>query len=326
MKRKEKPKLILAPMAGITDLPFRLICKEHGADILYSEMVSANGLYYSQSKNLAFIKSSSQDYPLIVQLFGNNPLNFAHATKILTTLTKIKRGTNDNPTIRRPEGIDINFGCPVKKVMKQNAGCALMKNLKLSRQIIQAVLKNTSLPVSIKIRAGIKKIDGLKFLAQIADLDWQTVIVHGRTFEEGFTGSIDYDFIRKIKQRYPQKTVIANGGIFSPEEALKTLKKTGADGLAIARGCLGKPWIFKNIKTYLEEGVYTPPSLAEIKTIALKHATLMKKYKGEKSLLEFRKHLAWYFKGIPEAKKTRTKLFEVKDYSIVKKIIQQIKN
>lgn len=323
----KNPSIILAPMAGITDLPFRVVCKELGADILYSEMVSASGLSYNnKTQSLALVNSCPQDFPLFVQLFGSDPKSFANAVKLIDGLPKRSSLGKDSASPCRPEGIDLNFGCPVKKVIKQNSGCVLMKDPPLARRIITAVLENTSLPVSIKIRAGIEKIDALAFLEEVKKLDWKTVIVHGRTFKEGFSGEIDFELIKKIKQAHPGKIVIANGGINSPEEAKNVLEKTGADGVAIARGVLGNPWLFSQIKQFLKTGKYNLPSFEEKKKVALHHADLAKKLLGEKSIFEFRKHLGWYFRGIPQAKKTRMKLLEASSFEEIGSLVQKCSN
>lgn len=310
-------------MAGITDLPFRLVCKEHGADLVYSEMISAAGLLHNKAKTLEYVNSNWQDRPLIVQLFGNKATDFVRAAQIIDNLpTKINEV--DIPVPRRPEGIDINFGCPVKKVVKQGAGCELMKNSALARKIIKATANNTSLPISIKIRAGVGSIDALNFLEQVADLNWKTVIIHGRTFKDGFSGPIDFELIKKIKAAFPKKIVIANGGILTPQDAKEMLEKTGADGIAIARGALGSPWIFSQIKTFLKTGKYNEPTLEEIKKTALGHAQLMKIYKGKNSACEFRKHLGWYFKGLPGVKEIRKQLQSVSRIDDIKEMLDQI--
>ncbi len=293
-------------------------------------MVSAAGLFYenenSLDKTLELMASEKDDTPLVIQLFGNNPEHFAKATKIIDSLpqkpTKNFACKNREFLLRKPEGIDINFGCPVKKVMKQESGCALMRKPKLAKKIIEAVLRSTGLPVSVKIRTGIEEKTAFDFLDEVADLNWQTIIVHGRTFSEGFSGEINFDMIKKIKEKYPEKTVIANGGIFSPEKAKTTLKKTGADGIAIARGALGKPWIFSQIRSFLETGKYKNPEISEIKKTAIEHAELMKERKGEKAAFEMRKHLGWYFKGFPEARKLRRKLMKVETVEDIKEILK----
>lgn len=316
----KKPLLILAPMAGVTDLAFRLICKEYGADIVYSEMISATGLFYQPKPSLALAKSLPEDAPLFLQLFGSDPKYFAHAAKMISELP-------DNPNEampRQPEGIDINFGCPVKKVMKQGAGCQLMRDPKLSRQIIQAVLNNTELPVSIKIRSGIDKHTALEFLEAVADLDWKMVMVHGRTYTQGFAGPIDLELIKTIKELYPHKIVIANGGITSPEMAQEVLQKTNSDGLGIARGAWGNPWIFQQIKDFLTTGQYQKPTLPAIKKTALQQAELVSQIFEPTYFKEFRKHLLWYFKGFPSAKKTRHQLLTVTSVKELKSVLSDL--
>ena len=323
-KKLVKPiKLSLSPMAGITDLPFRLICKKLRADLVYSEMISATGLFYSKNKkNLTLAQSIPEESPTAIQLFGNNPEHFAKATQIISDLDKNNPYKAKIIKFRPPEEININLGCPAKKIYKQASGCFLMKKPLLAKKIIQAVLDNTNLPVSIKIRTGISTIEALEFLTKIKDLKWNKVIVHGRTYEKGFIGKIDFDKIKEIKKMFPEKKVVANGGIFSPEAALEVLEKTGVDELAIARGCLGNPWLFKQIKDFLEAGQYSRPSLEEIKIITLEHAKLFKKYNPTKNLQPFRKHLGWYFKDFPNAKQLRKQLFSVETLSELKKILK----
>jgi tRNA-dihydrouridine synthase B len=231
---------------------------------------------------------------------------------------KEMRQTNN---FRQPEEININFGCPARKIYKQKSGCFIMKTPQLAKKIIKAVTDNTDLPVSIKIRAGISTFEALKFLKEVADLNWTKVIVHGRTYEKGFSGKIDFEKIKKIKELFPQKTVVANGGIFSPEDALEVLEKTGVDELAIARGCLGNPWLFSQIKDLIETGQYQKPSLEEIKVVALEHALVFEKYNSAENLIAFRKHLGWYFKDFENAKQLRKELFSLETLSELKKIL-----
>ncbi|MFA5899078.1 MAG: tRNA-dihydrouridine synthase family protein, partial [Hyphomicrobium sp.] len=204
----ERPILALAPMAGITDSAFRQICRAHGADVTYSEMASVSALFYKPAKTLELVRFKAKERPYIVQLFGNNPEHFAVATKIITKEVK-------------PDGIDINFGCPAKKVFKHGSGCALMPQIELAREIISAVCDNTSLPVSIKIRAGVsessalgkpraelskpKSISALEFIKKTKDLPYCAVMVHGRTYEGGFSGLVDWEIISQIKKIIPEK-------------------------------------------------------------------------------------------------------------------------
>lgn len=323
LEKNKKPILVLAPMAGITDLPFRIICRQFGADILYSEMISTAGLFYNPEKSLALAKSNNEDDPFFIQLFGSNPSHFKNAVKLISKLNN-KNKLTDSRLLRRPEGIDINFGCPVKKVMKQNSGCALMRDPNLSYEIIKTVTKSTNLPVSIKIRAGIDKITALKFLNKVKDLNWKMVIIHGRTYAEGFSGEIDFKLIKEVKEEFTEKLVVANGGIFNPEKAKETLDKTGADGVAVARGTYGNPWIFKQIRSYLKTGVYSTPDIKEIKEVAWKHAKLMHKIKGGIGIIEMRKHLSWYFKGVEKIKEIRKDFMQVENLDQIKNLIQKI--
>ncbi|MDZ7612070.1 MAG: tRNA-dihydrouridine synthase [Candidatus Moranbacteria bacterium] len=315
-------KVFLSPMAGITDLPFRLICKEFGADVVYSEMISSAGLFHNnRARSLQLAKSAPEEAPFMVQLFGNDPAHFSKAARIVSSLNKENYGI---PGLRKPEGIDINFGCPAPKIYRQKSGCFLMREKNLSREIVQAVRQNTDLPISIKIRAGIRKTDALEFLESLADLNWKTLIIHGRTYEQGFSGKPDFRLIKQIKQNFPGKEVIANGGIFSPEDALEMVEETQADGLALARGVMGNPWLFQQIRQYLKEGCYSTPAIEEIKKTALNHAGLIKKHKGENKLIEIRKHLGWYLKNIPGAKNLRKQINSVENFKDVEKLIKNM--
>jgi tRNA-dihydrouridine synthase B len=329
----KSPILALAPMAGITDSAFRQICMENGCDVAYSEMASVSALFFKPARTLELLKFGSSERPYVVQLFGKDPEHFVAATKIVTTELK-------------PDGIDINFGCPAKKVFGHGSGCALMPQPELAREIISAVCDNTDLPVSIKIRAGIGK-DGLQsvsttaidFIENIKDLPFTAVMVHGRTYEGGFSGQINFAIIEEIKKIIPDKIVLANGGIHSAEDAQNILEKyPSLDGLGIARGAWGRPYIFDEIKSLLQIG--TPivshphshldtrcPSTMKynfpaIKKIAIRHAELLWLSKGATGMFEIRKHLAWYFKGFPNASELRQKLVQAKSVEEIKNILQ----
>ncbi len=229
----KSPFLVLAPMAGFTNLVFRKICQDYGADVVYSEMASATALYYNQkekNKTLELLKKSKKEKNYVVQLFGGDEKHFPLATKIINE--KIK-----------PDGIDINCGCPVSKVIKQKAGVDLMKDPKRARSIIKSVIDNTNLPVSIKIRTKAYNKHAMDFVKYLSDLDISALIIHGRSLSQGFSGPIDYSLIKDIKKIFPKK-VIANGGIYDLRSAQETVKKTEADGLALARGALNRPWLF----------------------------------------------------------------------------------
>lgn len=314
-----RPILALAPLAGFTDSAFRQICRQCGADVVYSEMASSAALFYNQlpqvgkrnKKNttLELLKfNSKQEKYYVVQLFGSNPEHFAVAARIVTN--KIK-----------PDGIDLNFGCPVPKIIKQGAGAGLMKDLKNSRAVIKAVLANTDLPVSIKIRTKSGTVGALEFLDNINDLPVAAVMIHGRSLTQGFSGEADWSLI-KAARRHFSGIILANGGINSLVAARQALKISGADGLGLARGVLGRPWLFKEIKNNVE---INKKPIAVFK-IALKHAELVEELKGNIGIVELRKHLVWYTLGLPKAAHLRAQLVKSNKLEDIQKILFPIKD
>ncbi len=306
----DKPILALAPMAGYSDSPFRQLCKSFGADVLYTEMVSADALHYGSKKTLAMLPFSKSEKPVVCQLFGKRIEVFAKASQIVE-----KAGYS---------GIDLNFGCPAKKVVAHGGGVTLMRDLGHCRKLIIEVLQNTKLPVSVKIRAGIDNVTAVDFIETIKDLPVSAVMVHGRYFKNPFGGEIDYKMIKKVKQKF-NGIVLGNGGIFTPEDAVRMLKETGVDGIGLARGLYGRPWLFKQIRDLIETGKYDDLNQKELKKVAIKHATLAEKTNGEWGVVETRKHLAWYVKGFEGAAELRKELVQVKKAAEVKKILSKIK-
>lgn len=326
-QKLNKPILALAPMAGITDSAFREMCVRYGADVVYSEMASASALFFKPEKTLKLVDFKKDEQPYVVQLFGKDPAHFAVAAKIITE--KIK-----------PDGIDINFGCPAKKVFGHGSGCALMPQKTLAREIISAVCNNTNLPVSIKIRAGIKSRDAInrastsaiEFIENTKDLPYCAVMVHGRTYEGGFSGKVDFEIVEEIKKIIPEKIVLGNGGINSATDAIQVLKDYPLlDGLGIARGAWGHVWIFEEIKTILSqrrdalqcvsmEAFYDFP---RIKKIMLEHAKLIYADKGDTGKFEMRKHLAWYVRGFPGASELRRKLVTAENLEEIEQILKE---
>ncbi|MFH0818938.1 MAG: tRNA-dihydrouridine synthase [Patescibacteria group bacterium] len=304
-----KPILALAPMAGITDSAFRLLCREFGADVVYTEMTSVDALYYDSKKTLEMLKFNKSEKPIVCQLFGKRPELYAKACEVVE-----KAGFS---------GIDINFGCPAKKVFRHGSGVALMKNLDKCHEIISTVLASTKLPVSIKIRKSIGNTTALDLIKKIKDLNVSAIMIHGRSYEKPFAGEIDYAMIKKAKKIF-RGILLVNGGINSVEQAEQTLKKTGADGLGLARGLYGHQWLFSEIKNYLKIGK-EPGELAfsEIKKTALHHAKLLYKEKGRKGLFEIRKHLALYVKGQPNASELRDKLVRINSIKEIRDIFKQ---
>jgi len=316
----------LAPMAGVADSAFRQICKSYGADVVYSEMASVTALVYSPKKTLEMLRFNEKERLYVVQLFGSEPKHFALAAKLISTKgvpvnsngilpLRQAQGQNDN---RVPDGIDINFGCPVKKVQKQGAGAVLMNDLKKSKDIIKAVINSTNLPVSIKVRTKVGQVSVLKFLDYVSGLDIKAVMIHGRSLNQGFSGPIDTGIIKKARN-YFSGIILANGGIYSYDDAIKILEETRADGLGIAQGALGRPWIFKAVRT----GQSIDRSKKAIFKAAIKHAELADKLKGESGILEMRKHLCWYVRGLPGAGKLRQELIKVESLEDVRKILRR---
>ncbi len=301
----KKPILALAPMAGFTNLVFRKICLDYRADIVYSEMASVAALYFQENKEktLKLLKTDQEDKNYIVQLFGSEPKHFALAAKIVSQEI-------------RPSGIDINFGCPVAKVLKQKAGVYLMQDKKRAKEIVQTVLENTDLPVSIKIRKEAFGVNALDFLEEIIKLPIKAIMVHARSLKQGFSGEIDYDLIKKIKTRF-KGIVLANGGINSLKQAIYTLKKTQADGLGLGRGVLSRPWLFQEIK----EGREIKLLPKEIFEIIKKQANLVEKDLGPEAIVELRKHLCFYVKDLPQASAYRQRLVSITRASDLNKII-----
>ena len=299
-EKQKKPILALAPMAGYTDSAWRQICKKFGADVLYSEMVSVDAIVFKNAKTLKMLGFGKKEMPIVFQLFGSDPKKFGEAVKMIP---------------KNAAGVDINFGCPAQKVTKNGSGSALMNEVDKSYAIIKAVCENTPLPVSIKIRTKVKDVDAIKFIKKVKDLPWTTVMIHGRTFNQGFGGEIDFEIIKKVKELVPNKIVLANGGVHSWEDAKNILDKTGADGIGIARGAWGRPWIFKEIKKQKTINL----NFKTRKKIILRHAKLFLKYNY--TLEPMRKHLVHYTKGLKNASALRQKLIKVNDLKGLKKIL-----
>lgn len=305
--KKGEPILALAPLAGFTDSAFRLLCREYGVDVVYSEMASVSALNYNPAKTLKLIKFNKKERPYIVQIFGSNKDHFVKAVKIIEKEIK-------------PDGIDINFGCPVRKVLKQGAGSKLMSDLKLSREIIEAVLQNTKLPLSIKVRTEAFSVDLIKFLKNISDLPVSALMIHGRTLKQLFSGPIDLEIIKKSRD-YFSGIILANGGVNSLDEAVEIMNKTGVDGVGVGRGALGQPWIFSRDFQNISGEDKKKLSIK----VALKHLKLTKENRGEISFNEFKGHLAWYLKDFAGASELRSKIMLCKNYIDMESILKNKK-
>jgi tRNA-dihydrouridine synthase B len=279
-------------------------------------MIMVQGVARHNQKTLKMAEVAAAEQPVVIQLGGNDPELFYKSAQIIKELG--------------PAGIDINFGCPAKKIAGQGSGVALLRDLERSYQIVQATIEGAGgLPVSFKTRTQIKADDktavhtSLELLAKVADLPVAAVMIHGRSFEAPWIETVDYQFIKEVKARF-KGVVLANGGIYEPETAQEVLKITGADGLGIAHGVYGRPWIFQQIKDYLQNGRYRDLSWPEKRAIALEHAALVEKIKGSHGLIEYRKQLLSYVKGLPQAADYRQKLAKLETLEEIRSALEAI--
>ena len=289
--------VFLAPMAGVTDLPFRILCKEMGCGLVYSEMVSAKGILYDNKNTTELLEIDPKERPVAVQLFGSDP-------EILGAMAKkIEQYPIDI--------IDVNMGCPAPKIVKNGEGSCLMKTPELVGRIVKSLVESQSKPVTIKFRKGFDDdhINAVE-IAKIAEANGASAVaVHGRTREQYYSGKADWDIIKQVKDAV-NIPVIGNGDVFTPQDAKNLLEYTGCDAIMVGRGAQGNPWIFKRILHYLKTGELLPEPTAEERVEkALRHAQMLIDYKGEYiGVREMRKHMAWYMKGMPGAAELRGKL------------------
>jgi tRNA-dihydrouridine synthase B len=287
-------------MAGITEWPFRLLCQRQGADELVSEMISAMGLLQAPRDSVSFaclLAAHPEEKGLIAQIFGREPDLMARAAKILSAMDKYA-------------GIDINFGCPAQKVTSSGSGSALMKDLKLSGRILRAVRHATGKRLSVKMRIGwdAGSVNAVEFARICEDEGVEQICVHGRTREQQYAGKADWDMIARVREAV-SVPLIANGDVFSAGDALAILKHTGAEGIAVGRGALGNPWIFRQIKAALAGEHAAAPTPDEVRETALTHLEYMVSFKGGYwALIEMRKHFGWYLKGSKGAAATRARV------------------
>ena len=307
-----KNRYILAPMAGVTDLPFRLLCKEQGAGLLCMEMISAKALQYKNRNTKALLQIDPREYPVSLQLFGADPDIISEQAKAIEELPF--------------QILDINMGCPVPKVVKNGEGSALMKNPRLVYDVVYKTVRAISKPVTVKIRKGFDEehVNAVEIAKIIEEAGGAAVAVHGRTREQYYSGKADWDIIRQVKEAV-SIPVIGNGDVTCSLAAEQLLEETGCDGVMIGRGCQGNPWIFRELNEYEETGkVPHRPSKKEIKEMMLRHAQLQIELKGDYlGIREMRKHVAWYTKGMEGSAKLRDEINRVESYEELEKLLNE---
>ena len=309
--------LLLAPMEDVSDPPFRQLCKRGGADVMFTEFISSEGLIRNASKSVQKLDIFEFERPIGIQIFGNNIDSMKEATAI---------ASHANPDI-----IDINYGCPVKKIACKGAGAGILQDIPKMVKMTAEIVKSTNLPVTVKTRLGWD--DKTKYIVEVAerlqDVGIQAISIHGRTRKQMYKGEANWELIRDVKNNPRMKIpVFGNGDVSCSNSAKEKKDKYNVDGIMIGRGAIGNPWIFKKIKEYLDSGqLLEEPTITEKANIALEHLKLSIKWKGEKlGILEMRRHYTNYFRGLPQIKTYRSQLVESMDYLELIDLINKIKH
>ncbi len=317
----KQPILALAPMEGYTDCAFRMMARECGADLVYTEFVSSDAIAHRAPTAFKKMAFDPREQPVLCQIFGKDPDAFVAAAREVQA--------------RGFAGIDINLGCPAHKVVRSGTGVALMRNPEYVKKLVAATIDAVTIPVSLKMRASIRKerkeiapgtperTTALDLMEALEGMPIAAVMVHGRSYEDGFEGPVDISMIRAVKERF-KGIVLANGGVTTPERAKELMDATGADGVGIARGALGQPWIFDQIRSYLARGRYDTPSIAQLRSIILRHAELAESTKGPHGIIELRKHCASYIRGYPNASMLRSRLVRVTTRQEIADILDEL--
>lgn len=304
--------VVMAPMAGVTDLPYRLIAREQGAALVYSELVSAKGICYGSNRTLKLLETDEAERPVGLQIFGGQ------ADTMVEAALHVER--------HRPDLLDINMGCPVPKITRNDEGCALMLDPERAGRLVRRVVEAVDLPVTVKIRKGwdARHVTAPAVARELEKAGAAAIAIHGRTREDFYAGRADWAIIREVKQAV-DIPVIGNGDVASPQDAVRMLEETGVDAVMIGRACLGDPWIFRRVVHYLDTGQLLPmPSARDKLEMAVRHLRMAVDFKGEpRAVREMRKPIAWYLKGVPGANRVKRQVQQLTDAAVVIEVLQE---